>query len=175
MQYSLPVILDYDGRKCLATMGPFERSLERDFSLAVNKKAIEECDDPVRLKEVATNLLMGWSNMQGAIGSLVKENMQLRHAMAVQDSDLRAAEQLLNEVATNLLMGWSNMQGAIGSLVKENMQLRHAMAVQDSDLRAAEQLLNEVVANADHQSGSGLSSRPRQASRPNWNLWPWQM
>jgi len=110
-------------------MGPFERSLERDFSLAVNKKAIEECDDPVRLKEVATNLLMGWSNMQGAIGSLVKENMQLRHAMAVQDSDLRAAEQLLNE----------------------------------------------VVANADHQSGSGLSSRPRQASRPNWNLWPWQM
>lgn len=129
MQYSLPVILDYDGRKCLATMGPFERSLERDFSLAVNKKAIEECDDPVRLKEVATNLLMGWSNMQGAIGSLVKENMQLRHAMAVQDSDLRAAEQLLNE----------------------------------------------VVANADHQSGSGLSSRPRQASRPNWNLWPWQM
>lgn len=110
-------------------MGPFERSLERDFSLAVNKKAIEECDDPVRLKEVATNLLMGWSNMQGAIGSLVKENMQLRHAMAVQDSDLRAAEQLLNE----------------------------------------------VVANADHQSGSGLSNRPRQASRPNWNLWPWQM
>ena len=99
MQYSLPVILDYDGRKHLATMGPFERSLERDFSLAVNKKAIEDCDDMAKLKEVATNLLMGWSNMQGAIGSLVKENMQLRHAMAMRESDLRAAEQLLNEVA----------------------------------------------------------------------------
>lgn len=108
-------------------MGPFERSLERDFSLAVNKKAIEECNDPAKLKEVATNLLIGWSNMQGAIGSLVKENMQLRHAMAIRDSDLRAAEQLLNEVA----------------------------------------------ATVDRQSGSDPSSKPRQASRPNWNLWPW--
>lgn len=97
MQYSLPVILDYDGRKVLATMGPFERSLERDFSLAVNKKAIEECDDLAKLKEVATNLLMGWSNMQGAIGSLMHENIQLRQAMHLRDEDLAAAEALLNE------------------------------------------------------------------------------
>lgn len=108
-------------------MGPFERSLERDFSLAVNKKAIEDCDDIAKLKEVATNLLMGWSNMQGAIGSLVKENMQLRHAMAMRDSDLRAAEQLLNEVAMT----------------------------------------------ADRRQAPDPSNRPRQASRPNWNLWPW--
>lgn len=121
------MILDYDGRKRLATMGPFERSLERDFSLAVNKKAIEECNDPAKLKEVATNLLIGWSNMQGAIGSLVKENMQLRHAVAIQERDIRAAEQLLNEVAMT----------------------------------------------TDRQPTSGPSNKPRQASRPNWNLWPW--
>lgn len=101
MQYSLPVILDYDGRKVLGAMGPFERSLERDFSLAVNKKAIEECDDMAKLKEVALNLLIGWSNMQGAVGSLVKENIQLRQAIDMRDVDLAAAEQLFNEVAAS--------------------------------------------------------------------------
>lgn len=99
MQYSLPVIVDYDGRKVLKSMGPFERSLERDFSLAVNKKAIDECTDMRQLKEVATNLLVGWSNMQGAIGSLIKENMQLRHAIGMRDADLKAAEMLMNEAS----------------------------------------------------------------------------
>lgn len=93
------MILDYDGRKVLGAMGPFERSLERDFSLAVNKKAIEECDDMAKLKEVSLNLLMGWSNMQGAVESLVKENIQLRQAIDIRDVDLAAAEQLFNEVA----------------------------------------------------------------------------
>lgn len=99
MQYSLPVILDYDGRKVLGAMGPFERSLERDFSLAVNKKAIEECNDIAKLKEVSLNLLVGWSNMQGAVGSLVKENIQLRQAIGMRDSDLQAAEDLMNQAA----------------------------------------------------------------------------
>lgn len=102
MQYSLPVILDYDGRKVLSSMGPFERSMERDFSLAVNKKAIEECSDMAQLKEVATNLLVGWSNMQGAIGSLIQENMQLRHAIGLRDADLKAAEMLMNEASSLL-------------------------------------------------------------------------
>lgn len=100
MQYSLPVILDYDGRKRLATMGPFERSIEREFSLAVNKKAIEECTDLQQLKEVATNLLIGWSNMQGAVNGLIKENMNLRHAIGLRDADLQAAEELMNQAAS---------------------------------------------------------------------------
>lgn len=102
MHYSLPVILDYDGRKRLATMGPFERSMEREFSLAVNKKAIDECSDLKQLKEVATNLLIGWSNMQGAMGELIKENMNLRHAIGLRDADLKAAESLMNEASSLL-------------------------------------------------------------------------
>lgn len=99
MQYSLPVIVDYDGRKRIATMGPFERSIERDFSLAVNKKAIAECTDMEQLKQVATNLLEGFSNLQGAVGSLIKENMNLRHAIGLRESDLQAAEELMNQAA----------------------------------------------------------------------------
>lgn len=101
MQYSLPVIVDYDGRKVLGAMGPFERSLERDFSLALNRKAIEECDDITKLKEVSLNLLVGWSNMQEAVGSLVNENLKLRQALGLREADLHAAEQLLNEVAAS--------------------------------------------------------------------------
>lgn len=83
-------------------MGPFERSMERDFSLAVNKKAIEECTDMQQLKEVATNLLIGFSNLQGAVGSLIKENMQLRHAIGLRESDLQAAEELMNQASALL-------------------------------------------------------------------------
>jgi hypothetical protein len=99
MQYSLPVIVDYDGRKVLGAMGPFERSLERDFAIALNKKAIEECNDLAKLKEVATNLLEGWSNMQGAVTGLVNENLKLRQALGIREADLAAAEQLMNEAA----------------------------------------------------------------------------
>lgn len=99
MQYSIPVILTYDGGKRLVNMGPFERSLERDFSLAMNKKAIEDCDDMAKLKEVATNLMQGWSNMQDAVQTLVMENIQLRQAMSLRDDELRAAEALMEEAA----------------------------------------------------------------------------
>lgn len=99
MQYSLPVIVDYDGRKVLGAMGPFERSLERDFSIALNKKAIEECNDIAKLKEVAVNLLVGWSNMQGAVSGLVNENLKLRQAIGMRDADLQAAEELMNQAA----------------------------------------------------------------------------
>ncbi len=83
-------------------MGPFERSMEREFSLAVNKKAIDECTDLKQLKEVATNLLVGWSNMQGAVGELIKENMNLRHAIGLREADLQAAEELMNHAASLL-------------------------------------------------------------------------
>ena len=97
--FSIPIELSYDGRSYMTAMGPFERSLERDFSLAVNKKALEECDDIHKLREVAGNLLEGWSNMQSAVGALVKENLELRQAMAIRDYDLQAASELLGEAA----------------------------------------------------------------------------
>jgi hypothetical protein len=39
----------------------------------------------------------GWSNMQEAVGSLVKENLELRQAMSVKEWDLQAAAELLDE------------------------------------------------------------------------------
>ena len=39
-EYCLPVSFDYNGRKHIASMGPFEHSTEREFALAVNRKAI---------------------------------------------------------------------------------------------------------------------------------------
>jgi len=47
------------------------------------------------LKTVAKNLLEGWSSMQTAVQSLMLENIQLRQAMAKQQVDLEAAEQLI--------------------------------------------------------------------------------
>lgn len=97
--FSIPIELSYDGRSYMTAMGPFERSLERDFSLAVNKKALQECDDIDKLREVAGNLLEGWSNMQSAVATLVKENLELRQAMALRDYDLQAASELLGEAS----------------------------------------------------------------------------
>ena len=102
MQYSVPVILDYDGSKRIASMGPFERSVEREFSLAVNKKAIDECTDLKQLKEVSTNLLVGWSNLQEAASELIRENINLRQALGIRESDLQAAEELMNHAASLL-------------------------------------------------------------------------
>jgi hypothetical protein len=76
-------------------MGPFEHSTEREFALTVNRKAIEECTSLEALKPVAKNLLEGWSSMQTAVQSLMLENIQLRQAMAKQQTDLEAAEELI--------------------------------------------------------------------------------
>jgi predicted nucleic acid-binding Zn-ribbon protein len=65
--------------------------------LAANKRAIAECSDVEKLREVAVNLMEGWSNMQEAVGSLVKENLELRQAMSVKEWDLQAAAELLDE------------------------------------------------------------------------------
>jgi len=95
--FSIPVALSYNGRDYIAEMGPFERSMERDFALVANKKALEECNDIDKLKEVAWNMMQGWSNMQDATASLVKENLELRQAMQMQQMDLEAADALLGE------------------------------------------------------------------------------
>jgi hypothetical protein len=95
--FSIPVALSYKGKDYIAAMGPFERSMERDFALVANKKALDECNDIDKLKEVAWNMMQGWSNMQDATASLVKENLELRQAMQLQQMDLEAADQLLGE------------------------------------------------------------------------------
>ena len=83
-------------------MGPFERSLERGFSLSIQKKAIEDCDSLGQLKEVSMSLLQGWSNMQEAVQTLVMENIQLRQAMSLRDDEIRAAEALMEEAANQI-------------------------------------------------------------------------
>jgi hypothetical protein len=95
--FNVPVALSYNGRDYIAEMGPFERSMERDFALVANKKALDECNDIDKLKEVAWSMMQGWSNMQDATASLVKENLELRQAMQIQQMDLEAADALLGE------------------------------------------------------------------------------
>ena len=97
--FSIPVGLTYNGQERIAAMGPFERSMERDFALVANKKALQECDDVEKLREVACAMMEGWSNMQEAVTALVKENLELRQAMTIQERDLEAADQLLGEAA----------------------------------------------------------------------------
>ena len=97
--FSIPVGLNYNGRDCIAAMGPFERSMERDFALVANRKALGECKDADKLREVALTMMEGWSNMQEAVSSLVKENLELRQAMQLQEHDLQAADDLLMEAA----------------------------------------------------------------------------
>jgi hypothetical protein len=97
MEFCVPVELVYNGKSSLAMMGPFEHSAEREFSLTVNRKAIAECHDNAKLREVAQNLLTGWSSMQTAVQSLMLENIKLRQAMAQQERDLEAADEIIKE------------------------------------------------------------------------------
>jgi len=80
-------------------MGPFQHSTEREFALTVNRKAIDECTSVEQLKPVAKNLLEGWSSLQTAFQSLMLENIQLRQALAVRDSSLEAADEMLTQAS----------------------------------------------------------------------------
>ena len=100
MQFGIPVEMVYNGKTRITVMGPFEHSPQREFALTVNKRAIADCTDMKQLKEVANNLLIGWSSMQTAVQSLMLENMQLRQAMDKRDVDLEAANALLQEAST---------------------------------------------------------------------------
>ena len=60
MLFSVPLELNYNGRNYFAAMGPFERSMERDFALVAQKKALQECNDINKLREVACMMTEGW-------------------------------------------------------------------------------------------------------------------
>jgi regulator of replication initiation timing len=92
--------ISYNGQKRTVIMGTFQHSMEREFALTANKKAIAECTDLEGLKKAATNLLEGWSAMQTASQSMMLENIQLRQALDQKQNDLLAAEQILNEAAS---------------------------------------------------------------------------
>lgn len=100
MKFGIPVEMVYNGKTRITVMGPFEHSPQREFALTVNKRAIADCTDMKQLKEVANNLLIGWSSMQTAVQSLMLENMQLRQALDKRDVDLEAANVLLQEAST---------------------------------------------------------------------------
>ena len=99
MQFGIPVEMVYNGKRHVTVM-EFEHSPQREFALTVNKRAIADCTDMKQLKEVANNLLIGWSSMQTAVQSLTLENMQLRQALDKRDVDLEAANALLQEAST---------------------------------------------------------------------------
>ena len=100
MKFGIPVEMVYNGKTRITVMGPFEHSPQREFALTVNKRAIADCTDMKQLKEVANNLLIGWSSMQTAVQSLMLENLQLRQALDKRDVDLEAANALLQEAST---------------------------------------------------------------------------
>lgn len=102
MQFKLPVELTLNNRRIMAVMGPFEHSPEREFALTVNRKAIDECTSLEALKPVAKNLLEGWSSMNTALQQLMLENIRLRQALAVRDSSLEAADELLTQAGEAL-------------------------------------------------------------------------
>lgn len=110
--FSIPVGLSYEGQDCIGIMGPFERSMERDFALVANKKALNDCTDINKLREVACTMMEGWSNMQEAVTSLVKENLELRQAMQMQQCDLEAADALLGEAGEAIKMLADKQQSA---------------------------------------------------------------
>lgn len=110
--FSIPVGLSYEGQDCIGIMGPFKRSMERDFALVANKKALNECNDINKLREVACTMMEGWSNMQEAVTALVKENLELRQAMQMQQCDLEAADALLGEAGEAIKMLADRQQSA---------------------------------------------------------------
>jgi hypothetical protein len=111
-EYCIPVQFDYNGRKHMRHMGPFEHSTEREFALTVNRKAIDDCTSLTQLKPVAKNLLEGWSSMQTAFQSLMLENIQLRQALDTRDSSLRVADEMLNEAVVAMQQYEQKLQRA---------------------------------------------------------------
>ncbi len=102
MPFTIPVeLVSYNGERCVAAM-TFEHSTEREFAMAVNRKALKECQDKEQLREVAGNLLEGWAAMNTALQSMMKENIELRQALAVRDSSLDAADMLLTQAGEAL-------------------------------------------------------------------------
>ena len=99
MNFVIPIEMFYNGQKIVRSMGPFKHSEEREFALVVNRKAIDDCSSLNQLKEVAKNLLEGWSSMQTGLQAVMLENIQLRQVLAKKERDLEAADQMLSEAA----------------------------------------------------------------------------
>ena len=57
MAFTLPVMASYNGRKFLITMGPFDHTAEREFSLIAAKTAVDHCTDLEALKGNTKNLV----------------------------------------------------------------------------------------------------------------------
>lgn len=106
MSFSLPVVVGYNGRKFLLRMGPFNHSPEREFSLLSAKKAVDDCSDLQALKTSTKNLVEAFGALQTAYQSLMLENIKLTQTLMARDSDIVAAEQLLQEVAAQRDSRW---------------------------------------------------------------------
>ena len=75
----------------------FDRSTEREFTLLVNRRAIENCDNLDSLKNLAKQLLESWSSQQDVVQKLAMENLELAAAAALATIDAKCAEDLLEE------------------------------------------------------------------------------
>jgi hypothetical protein len=101
-KFALPVGLSLNGQHRIAWMGPFEHSTEREFLFHSQKRVLEECQDKEKLKGVAIQLWESHIAQSTAMQSLMLENIQLRQAMAMQESSLRAADEMLTEAGRAL-------------------------------------------------------------------------
>jgi len=99
MPFSLPVVVGYNGRKFLVRMGPFDHTPEREFSLLSAKQAVDNCSDLQALKDRTKDLVDAFGALQAAYQNLMLENIRLTQTLMARDSDILAAEQLLQEVA----------------------------------------------------------------------------
>jgi hypothetical protein len=101
-KFALPVRLSLNGRDGVAWMGPFEHSTEREFLLDSQRRLLKNCDDKEKLRTVAVQLWESHIAQGTAMQSLMLENIQLRQAMAAQESSLRAADELLTQAGEAL-------------------------------------------------------------------------
>jgi hypothetical protein len=112
MKFALPVRLSLNGKNAVTWMGPFEHSTEREFLLHSQKRVLQECRDADKLRHVAIQLWESHIAQSTAMQSLMMENINLRQAMAVQESSLRAADELLTQAGEALQQYEKQSSGA---------------------------------------------------------------
>ena len=81
-KFAIPIELPLGGQLRTVVMGPFEHSAERQFTLAVQHKAIDECHDLAKIKQISKHLLESWAALNTGFQGMMLENMQLRQALA---------------------------------------------------------------------------------------------
>jgi hypothetical protein len=106
MAFTFPVVASYNGRKLLITMGPFDHTVEREFSLAAAKTAVDNCTDFNGLKQKTKDLVDAYGALQTAFQGLMLENIRFRQTIESQAADLAAADALLQECASRNGSGW---------------------------------------------------------------------